>query len=72
MLEYDPASRIKPYYALQHSFFKRTADGSTNTSNSTSASPAMDQAGSPPAEHSSGSSSGTKEKINLKFGWIEI
>eukprot|EP00057_Strongylocentrotus_purpuratus_P026801 XP_011681275.1 PREDICTED: dual specificity tyrosine-phosphorylation-regulated kinase 1A [Strongylocentrotus purpuratus] len=58
MLEYDPASRIKPYYALQHSFFKRTADGSTNTSNSTSASPAMDQAGSPPAEHSSGSSSG--------------
>ncbi|XP_072166377.1 dual specificity tyrosine-phosphorylation-regulated kinase 1B-like [Diadema setosum] len=58
MLEYDPAVRIKPYYALQHSFFKRTVDGSTNTSNSTSASPAMDQAGTPPTEHSSGSSSG--------------
>ena len=31
MLEYDPKQRITPYYALQHNFFKRTADESTNT-----------------------------------------
>ncbi|XP_033641736.1 dual specificity tyrosine-phosphorylation-regulated kinase 1B-like [Asterias rubens] len=60
MLEYDPAVRIKPYYALQHSFFKRTADESTNTSNTPSTSPAMDQAATPPTggDASSGSSSG--------------
>ncbi|PIK47282.1 putative dual specificity tyrosine-phosphorylation-regulated kinase 1A, partial [Apostichopus japonicus] len=48
MLDYDALSRIKPYNALQHSFFKQTADESTNTSNSTSTSPAMDQTGTPP------------------------
>ena len=26
MLDYDPKTRITPYYALQHNFFKRTAD----------------------------------------------
>ncbi|XP_012547576.1 serine/threonine-protein kinase minibrain isoform X2 [Bombyx mori] len=31
MLEYDPKQRVTPYYALQHNFFKRTADESTNT-----------------------------------------
>ena len=31
MLDYDPKSRITPYYALQHNFFKQTADESTNT-----------------------------------------
>lgn len=31
MLDYDPKTRITPYYALQHSFFKRTSDESTNT-----------------------------------------
>jgi dual specificity tyrosine-phosphorylation-regulated kinase 1 len=31
MLDYDPATRISPYYALQHNFFKRTADESTST-----------------------------------------
>lgn len=31
MLDYDPKTRITPYYALQHNFFKRTADESTNT-----------------------------------------
>ncbi|CAG9863010.1 unnamed protein product [Phyllotreta striolata] len=41
MLEYDPKSRITPYYALQHNFFKRTSDESTNTANSTSSSPAV-------------------------------
>lgn len=34
MLDYDPKTRITPYYALQHNFFKRTADESTNTSSS--------------------------------------
>lgn len=31
MLDYDPKTRITPYYALQHNFFKRTAEESTNT-----------------------------------------
>lgn len=33
MLDFDPKTRITPYYALQHNFFKRTADEGTNTSN---------------------------------------
>lgn len=39
MLDYDPKTRITPYHALQHSFFKRTSDGSTNTLHSTILSP---------------------------------
>ncbi|VDP12001.1 unnamed protein product [Soboliphyme baturini] len=31
MLDYDPKTRITPYYALQHNFFKKTADEGTNT-----------------------------------------
>ncbi|XP_028162417.1 serine/threonine-protein kinase minibrain isoform X6 [Ostrinia furnacalis] len=31
MLEYEPKQRVTPYYALQHNFFKRTADEATNT-----------------------------------------
>lgn len=31
MLDYDPKTRITPYYALQHNFFKKTADESTST-----------------------------------------
>ena len=42
MLDFDPKTRLTPYYALLHNFFKRTADESTNTSNSTSASPAVE------------------------------
>ena len=34
MLRYDPKERLTPFYALQHNFFKKTADGSTNTSSS--------------------------------------
>jgi dual specificity tyrosine-phosphorylation-regulated kinase 1 len=49
MLDYDPKTRVTPYYALQHNFFKRTADEATNTSHSTS--PALE----PP--QTSGSSS---------------
>lgn len=49
MLDYDPKTRITPYYALQHNFFKRTADEGTNThNNSASTSPAS------MADHSSG------------------
>ncbi|XP_064470793.1 dual specificity tyrosine-phosphorylation-regulated kinase 1A-like isoform X2 [Ornithodoros turicata] len=31
MLDYDPKSRMTPHHALQHSFFRRTADEGTNT-----------------------------------------
>lgn len=31
MLDYNPKTRITPHHALQHSFFRRTNDGSTNT-----------------------------------------
>jgi len=30
MLEYDPKTRITPYYALQHNFFKRTSEDSSS------------------------------------------
>lgn len=30
MLDYDPKTRITPYYALQHNFFKRTAEESSS------------------------------------------
>ncbi|XP_055390575.1 serine/threonine-protein kinase minibrain isoform X2 [Condylostylus longicornis] len=33
MLDYDPKTRVTPYYALQHNFFKRTSDEGTNTAN---------------------------------------
>ncbi|XP_063439900.1 dual specificity tyrosine-phosphorylation-regulated kinase 1A-like isoform X4 [Mytilus trossulus] len=45
MLEYDPKTRITPYYSLQHNFFKKTTDESTNTPNSASNSPAIEQQG---------------------------
>ncbi|XP_055694581.1 serine/threonine-protein kinase minibrain [Lutzomyia longipalpis] len=41
MLEFDPKLRITPYYALQHNFFKRTSDESTNTINSVNSSPSV-------------------------------
>lgn len=41
MLDFDPKTRVTPYYALQHNFFKRTADESTNTASSNSSSPAV-------------------------------
>ena len=43
MLDYDPKTRITPYQALQHSFFKRTNDESTSTSRTSSASPRSSQ-----------------------------
>lgn len=35
MLDFDPKTRITPYYALQHNFFKRTSDEGTNTNAAT-------------------------------------
>ena len=35
MLDFDPKTRITPRQALQHSFFRRTTDGSTSTVNDT-------------------------------------
>ncbi|XP_077985028.1 dual specificity tyrosine-phosphorylation-regulated kinase 1A-like isoform X2 [Glandiceps talaboti] len=65
MLDFDPATRIKPYHALQHSFFKRTTDEGTNTSNSTSTSPAIEQqtgggAGGSSSASSTSSSTGSR------------
>ncbi|KRX18877.1 Serine/threonine-protein kinase minibrain, partial [Trichinella nelsoni] len=31
MLDYDSKTRVTPYYALQHAFFKKTVDEGTNT-----------------------------------------
>lgn len=59
MLDYDPKSRIQPYYALQHSFFKKTADEGTNTSSSVSTSPALEQSQSSGTTSSTSSSSGS-------------
>lgn len=36
ILDYDPKNRIRPMSALQHSFFRRTADEGTNTMTATS------------------------------------
>ncbi|XP_055845547.1 serine/threonine-protein kinase minibrain isoform X2 [Episyrphus balteatus] len=38
MLDFDPKTRVTPYYALQHNFFKRTTDEGTNTAGSIAAS----------------------------------
>ena len=45
MLDYDPKTRITPYYALQHNFFKRTADEGTNTNRSPPPPPPRNQTG---------------------------
>ncbi len=59
MLDYDPKTRIQPYYALQHSFFKKTTDEGTNTSSSVSTSPALEQSQSSGTTSSTSSSSGS-------------
>ena len=41
MLEFDPKARVPPYQALQHCFFKKTADEGTNTTHSATSSPAL-------------------------------
>ena len=65
MLDYDPKSRIQPYYALQHSFFKKTADEGTNTSSSVSTSPALEQSQSSGTTSSTSSSSGNLNTQSL-------
>lgn len=59
MLDYDPKTRISPYHALQHSFFKRTADGSTNTLHATPTEDAEKDDPPPPHFQAAGSSSAT-------------
>ena len=44
MLDYDPKMRLTPYQALQHLFFKRTTEDSTNTTTASS-SPGNSQMG---------------------------
>lgn len=67
MLDYDPKSRIQPYYALQHSFFKKTADEGTNTSSSVSTSPALEQSQSSGTTSSTSSSSGNLSSVWFSF-----
>lgn len=57
MLEYDPKSRVTPYYALQHNFFKQTSDESTNTLNSHPST-------APPTSSTSGPSSVSKTAMH--------
>ncbi|XP_034490089.1 serine/threonine-protein kinase minibrain isoform X3 [Drosophila innubila] len=54
MLDFDPKTRVTPYYALQHNFFKRTTDESTNTSGAS----ATANAGGAGGGSSSGGASG--------------
>lgn len=72
MLDYDPKSRIQPYYALQHSFFKKTADEGTNTSSSVSTSPALEQSQSSGTTSSTSSSSGKFRLVCLVFCILEL
>lgn len=48
MLDFDPKTRITPYYALQHNFFKRTSDEGTNT-NAASVAATMSSVSSSPS-----------------------
>ncbi|XP_045478961.1 serine/threonine-protein kinase minibrain isoform X2 [Harmonia axyridis] len=41
MLDYDPKTRITPFYALQHNFFKSSKEKGNTTPNSSSSSPAV-------------------------------
>lgn len=57
MLDFDPKTRVTPYYALQHNFFKRMADEATNTSGAgATANAGAGGSGSSGAGGSSGSS----------------
>lgn len=67
MLDYDPKTRITPYHALQHSFFKRTSDESTNTTHSVSTSPAMEQGISCNGQSTAGSGSSSGSSCKISF-----
>ncbi|XP_069796084.1 dual specificity tyrosine-phosphorylation-regulated kinase 1B-like isoform X2 [Narcine bancroftii] len=81
MLDYDPKTRITPFYALQHNFFKKTLDEGTNTSSSISTSPSVEHSQSTSnasslssSGGSSGSSSDTRNQRypNRFFSHAEI
>ncbi|XP_072324961.1 dual specificity tyrosine-phosphorylation-regulated kinase 1B-like isoform X2 [Scyliorhinus torazame] len=59
MLDYDPKTRITPFYALQHNFFKKTLDEGTNTINSISTSPSVEHSQSASTASSLSSSGGS-------------
>ncbi|KAL7297343.1 hypothetical protein TKK_0009735 [Trichogramma kaykai] len=79
MLDFDPKTRVTPYYALQHNFFKRTADEGTNTNiaaaNSANTSPAvvsMNQdhgltstSGQGSSSSGNGSASGSQQRMDV-------
>ncbi|XP_034375709.1 dual specificity tyrosine-phosphorylation-regulated kinase 1B isoform X12 [Arvicanthis niloticus] len=62
MLEYEPAARISPLGALQHGFFRRTADEATNTG------PAGSSASTSPAALDTCPSSSTASSISSSGG----
>lgn len=62
MLEYEPAARISPLGALQHGFFRRTADEATNTG------PAGSSASTSPAPLDTCPSSSTASSISSSGG----
>ena len=51
MLDFDPKTRITPYYALQHNFFKRTADEGTNTNSGNNTATLSSVSTSPSTDH---------------------
>jgi len=86
ILDYDPQTRITPLYALQHVFFKRTTDESTNTvaansvvavaqfshvSSSTVASFALGVATTVESSFSSSEAAGRTVDVGDKVDWME-
>ncbi|XP_042295212.1 dual specificity tyrosine-phosphorylation-regulated kinase 1B isoform X2 [Sceloporus undulatus] len=69
MLDYEPRSRITPFYALQHNFFKKTADEGTNTSASTSPSLGTEHSHSTSTTSSVSSSGGSSGSSNDNRGY---
>ncbi|KRZ70813.1 Serine/threonine-protein kinase minibrain, partial [Trichinella papuae] len=63
MLDYDSKTRITPYYALQHAFFKKTIDEGTNTT--TDNRPDTSASTSNEALSSSRAGGGQQEPIDL-------
>lgn len=75
MLEYEPAARISPLGALQHGFFRRTADEATNTGpagSSASTSPAPDTCPSSSTASSISSSGGCPVSCGVGQGWGQL
>ena len=55
MLDFDPKTRVTPYYALQHNFFKRTTDEGTNTAAAAAAAAVITAISSPSVSSTSSS-----------------